>query len=289
MAVVAISDSILTDIADAIRSKNGQETLYKPSDMPDAIEAISGGSSTPVINSLSVTENGTYTAPTGVDGYSPITVNVPSSSPSLGTKSITENGTYNASSDSLDGYSSVTVNVPQGSTPTGTKQISITQNGTTTEDVTNYANAEISVNVSGGSSDPVKYTRYNLTSDMTIKQFLDSINYQVQEAMCLVIIIRTSGTVAPSSGSYTMNNYIFYFYDNNLGKGRHYYQRGLQTPDSFSNLPSQNEDDNTASISNGILESSYNGTSCLGASGDVVTIAEVPISVDNTKMNGGVL
>ena len=34
--------------------------------------------------------------------------------------------------------------------PSGTKQISITQNGTTTEDVTNYASAEINVNVSGG-------------------------------------------------------------------------------------------------------------------------------------------
>ena len=32
--------------------------------------------STPKIQSLSVTENGTYTAPSGVDGYSPVTVNV---------------------------------------------------------------------------------------------------------------------------------------------------------------------------------------------------------------------
>ena len=31
----------------------------------------------PVIESLEITENGTYTAPAGVDGYSPITVNVP--------------------------------------------------------------------------------------------------------------------------------------------------------------------------------------------------------------------
>ena len=65
----------------------------------------------------------------------------------LATKSITQNGTYNASSDDVDGYSSVTVNVPTGITPTGTKQISITENGTTIEDVTNYASAEITVNV----------------------------------------------------------------------------------------------------------------------------------------------
>lgn len=39
-----------------------------------------------------------------------------------------------------------------GVTPTGTKEISITQNGTTTEDVTNYASAQITVNVQGGGS-----------------------------------------------------------------------------------------------------------------------------------------
>ena len=36
--------------------------------------------------------------------------------------------------------------------PSGTKQISITQNGTTTEDVAAYANAEITVDVQGGGS-----------------------------------------------------------------------------------------------------------------------------------------
>lgn len=68
----------------------------------------------------------------------------------LGTKTITQNGTYNATDDDLDGYSAVTVNVSGGITPTGTKQISITENGTITEDVTNYASAEITVAVSGG-------------------------------------------------------------------------------------------------------------------------------------------
>lgn len=65
---------------------------------------------TTVVESLSVTENGTYTAPTG-KAYSPVAVSV---SPNVGTKSITENGTYAASGDNLDGYSSVTVNVPSG-------------------------------------------------------------------------------------------------------------------------------------------------------------------------------
>lgn len=47
------------------------------------------------------------------------------------------------------GFVSAVQAIPTGTTPTGTKQISITQNGTTTEDVAAYANAEIMVNVSG--------------------------------------------------------------------------------------------------------------------------------------------
>lgn len=46
----------------------------------------------------------------------PITGTASSSAPTLVTKNITANGTYSASSDSADGYSSVTVNVPS-STP----------------------------------------------------------------------------------------------------------------------------------------------------------------------------
>lgn len=106
MATVTVNDSNLYDIADSIRAKLGVQTTYKPSQMADAIDSISGGGitptgtksitangtydvtqyasaevavpsgGTPVINPLSVTTNGTYTAPTGVDGYSPVTVNV---------------------------------------------------------------------------------------------------------------------------------------------------------------------------------------------------------------------
>ena len=76
MSKVLVNESSLTGIANAIRSKNGETTTYKPSEMAAAITAISGGGE-PTIEALSVTSNGTYTAPDGVDGYSPVTVNVP--------------------------------------------------------------------------------------------------------------------------------------------------------------------------------------------------------------------
>lgn len=50
--------------------------------------------------------------------------------------------------------------------PTGTKTISITENGTVTEDVANYASAEISVNVQGGGSGPT-FSEFTATTSVT--------------------------------------------------------------------------------------------------------------------------
>ena len=53
-------------------------TAGKYCDRDIVVTATGGGAAESVIEALSVTDNGTYTAPDGVDGYSPVTVNVSS-------------------------------------------------------------------------------------------------------------------------------------------------------------------------------------------------------------------
>ena len=94
---------------------------------------------------ITITENGT-----GIDvkDYAEADVNVPGGGypEPTGTITITQNGTGIDVKD----YAAADVAVPTYPEPTGTKQISITQNGTTTENVKDYASAEITVNVQGG-------------------------------------------------------------------------------------------------------------------------------------------
>ena len=64
----------LTAIGNAIRAKTGGTELLTLDAMPTEIEGIQTGGT---VEALDITANGTYTAPDGVDGYNPITVNVP--------------------------------------------------------------------------------------------------------------------------------------------------------------------------------------------------------------------
>lgn len=54
MSKVLVTESYLTDIGDAIRSKNGSSTKYKPSEMAEAIKSLTGGSGqdNTVLNSI---------------------------------------------------------------------------------------------------------------------------------------------------------------------------------------------------------------------------------------------
>ena len=173
MTKVLVTDSHLSDIADAIRGKNGSSTTYKPGQMAAAITALPDASV-------------------------------------FGTKSVTQNGTYDPSDDSLDGYSEVTVNVPnsyaagdEGKVVSNGALVAqsamaseITINGT--YDTT--LNDEVTVNVSGGGG--------SVTPLFTNKTLLNP-NYSQTFALVDGRIVTgfhaTYGFIAPYNGTAWMD------------------------------------------------------------------------------------
>ena len=104
MSKAIITESLLTDIADAIRSKLGSSDTYTPAEMAAAISQIAS-----TLIAKTITQNGTYDpADDGADGYSSVTVNIPGA-PVLVEKTIAAKGVYDPVDDNADGYSLVTV------------------------------------------------------------------------------------------------------------------------------------------------------------------------------------
>lgn len=63
----------ISDIADAIREKNGTTNTYTVAQMPSAVRAIE---TQPDLETLNATSNGTYLPSAGKAGFSSVTVNV---------------------------------------------------------------------------------------------------------------------------------------------------------------------------------------------------------------------
>ena len=70
-------EEILEAISGILTQANNGKVLAINNGKLEA-RSVQWGGGEPLIEPLSVTSNGTYTAPSGVDGYSPVTVNVPS-------------------------------------------------------------------------------------------------------------------------------------------------------------------------------------------------------------------
>lgn len=99
----------LGNIADAIRAKTGKTEKLSLDQMPQEIAGIIDAAD-PILQEKTITENGEYTADSGYDGLSKVTVDVPIPDGYVqptGTLEITESGTYDVS-----GYASAEVNVP---------------------------------------------------------------------------------------------------------------------------------------------------------------------------------
>lgn len=149
MSVSYITDSVLEDIADAIRAKNGSQDTYTPVEMATAITNIpSGGGITPTGN-ISITQSGT----TDVTNYATATV----AAGSAGTPTATK-GTVSNHSVSVTPSVTNTTGYITGSTKTGTA-VSVsaselvsgtyTVDSSGTKDVTNYASATVSAGTAG--------------------------------------------------------------------------------------------------------------------------------------------
>lgn len=79
--------------------------------------------------------------------------------------------------------------------PTGTKQITITVNGTTTEDVAAYANAEITVDVQGGGGSGLNYVKSTVTMTRNKAATID----REFEDFILIAYLTTPPTAYPSN------------------------------------------------------------------------------------------
>lgn len=134
MSKVSITRSLLDDLAMSISAKSGEPVPLTLVEMKDAVDSISGGDVT--VESLSVTSNGTYTAPTG-KAYSPVTVSVSGGTPRTSTDLVVSGATVTAPAGVYATDASKSVATGTAGTPTATKGTVSNHSVSVTPSVTN--------------------------------------------------------------------------------------------------------------------------------------------------------
>ena len=98
-------DKMAGHLEDAVVEVNTQNALVEQIKSALAGKAAGGGVvADPVIEPLEVVENGTYTAPEGVDGYSPVVVNIPANAGMVVKSGTTTSGTINTGLSTVEQF-----------------------------------------------------------------------------------------------------------------------------------------------------------------------------------------
>lgn len=227
MANVLVNESSLEDIADAIRSKNGTSTKYKPAEMADAISAISGGGITPTgTKTISITQNGTVTEDVTNYANAQVNANVPNSYSASDEGKVVDNGalvsqtstniTTNGTVDTTTN-NEVVVSVPnsysasdEGKVVSNGALVSQTSDTVTTNDTydTTLINS-LTVNVSGGGGTTSKFTGIvELLGVSTTSISIPISGYTLTGNEKFYATLKLVGTGTYSGGSVTWDNEI---------------------------------------------------------------------------------
>jgi hypothetical protein len=160
----------LNNLGDAVRERSGATEKMTLEQMAQQVKDIPY----PVVDEITIRENGKYTAPSGIDGYSEVVVDIPEivcPVPVVEGITITENGTYTPN-EGVDGFNEVVVDIPEivcpecpEVEPPVIEALSITANGVYTAPSGIDGYSPITVNVPSGGGGGIEVEPIVLTGD----------------------------------------------------------------------------------------------------------------------------